>query len=280
MTRGRLLALAILVAATPLAYAQVDVLTNAQTAAGANHQAPAPPQRLAGIPDYGGVRTEVHGIWLTPVANSPFSASVDILTHEKLPDGTERIRTTTNHIARSASGRIYNERRLLVPATFKGLPPVLSAHTYDPGSHLSVVLEPREHLAKQVILAHPNPVIPGFAPLKVNPNPGPNRTEEEIGSQVFQGFTLQGIRKTHTVAAAASDTGQPLVVTDEYWFSPELSIYMIIKHNDPRTGEQLVTVSKVERAEPDPAVFAIPATFKVVDETPPDQAPFVPPPAQ
>jgi hypothetical protein len=272
MTSGRLLALAILAAATPLTYAQVDVLSNAQTAARANSRPAAPPQRAAGIPDYGGVRTEVPGIWLTPVANSPFSASVDILTHEKLPDGTERIRTSSNHIARSASGRIYNERRMLVPVTFKGQSPLLGAHTYDPGNHLSVMLEPRTHLAKQVILAHPAPVIPGYAPLKVNSNPGPNRTEEEIGSQIFQGFTLQGIRKTLTIAAAASDTGKPLVVTDEYWFSPELSIYMIIKHNDPRTGEQLVTVSKVERTEPDPAIFAIPATFKVVDETPPDQS--------
>ncbi len=272
MTRGRLLALATLVAAAPLTYAQIDVMSNGQAAAQANPR-PAQPPREAVIPNYAGVRSEVPGIWLTPVANSPFSANVDILTHEKLPDGTERIRTSTNHIARSASGRIYNERRMLEPATFVGLSPLLGAHTYDPGTHLSVMLEPRQHLAKQVVLAHPNPVIPGYAPLKVNPHPGPNRTEEEIGSQVFQGFTLQGIRKTLTVAAAASDTGQALVVTDEYWFSPELSIYMIIRHNDPRTGEQLVTVSHVERAEPDPAIFAIPATFKIVDETPPDQPP-------
>jgi|GEM_PF-1772688 len=270
MTRERLLALAFLVAATPLAYAQIDVLSNAQAAQANTRPAP-PPQRTAVIPDYRGVHTEVPGIWLTPVANSPFSANVDILTHEKLPDGTERIHTSTNHIARSASGRIYNERRVMMPVTFKGESMLLGAHTYDPNTHLSVVLEPRTHLAKQAILAHPNPVIPGYAPLKVNPHPGPNRTEEEIGTQVFQGFALQGIRKTHTIAAATSDTGQPLVITDEYWFSPELSIYMMIRHNDPRTGEQLVTVSDVKRAEPDPAIFAIPATFKVVDETPPDQ---------
>jgi hypothetical protein len=279
MIRGRLLALAILVAATPFTHAQIDVMSNAQAAAQANPRS-APPQSAAGIRDYPGVRTQVPGIFLTPVANSPFSASVDILTHEKLPDGSERIRTSTDHIARSASGRIYNERRALVPIAFKDQPALLGALIYDPGTHLSVTLEPQRHLAKQVILAHPNPVIPGYAPLKINPHPGPNRTEEEIGSQTFQGFTLQGIRKTLTIAAANSDTGQPLVVTDEYWFSPELSIYMIIRHNDPRTGEQLVTVSHVERTEPNPAIFAIPPTFKVVDETPPDQPPVAHTPAQ
>jgi hypothetical protein len=59
-------------------------------------------------------------------------------------------------------------------------------------------------------------------------------------------------------------------IVDEYWYSPELSIYMIIKHNDPRTGEQLVAVSNVERHEPVASVFAIPANYKIVDENPPE----------
>jgi hypothetical protein len=66
-----------------------------------------------------------------------------------------------------------------------------------------------------------------------------------------------------------SGTGHDIVIVDEYWYSPDLSIYMIIKHNDPRTGEQIVAVSNVVRHEPDPSVFAVPPTYKVVDETPP-----------
>ena len=65
-------------------------------------------------------------------------------------------------------------------------------------------------------------------------------------------------------------TGKAIEVVDEYWYSPELSIYMIIRHSDPRTGEQLVAVQKVERAEPPAEVFAVPASYKVVDETPPE----------
>jgi hypothetical protein len=44
---------------------------------------------------------------------------------------------------------------------------------------------------------------------------------------------------------------------------------MVIKHDDPRTGEQLVSVSDVDRHEPDASLFAVPSTYKVVDETPP-----------
>lgn len=72
--------------------------------------------------DYRGVQTIVPGIFVTPVPNAPFSATVEILSHEILPDGTTNTHTTTAHISRSSSGRIYNERRQLVPATFKASP--------------------------------------------------------------------------------------------------------------------------------------------------------------
>ena len=82
------------------------------------------------------------------------------------------------------------------------------------------------------------------------------------------GLTLTGIRKSHTIPAAMSGTGKDIVIIDEYWYSPDLSVYMIIKHNDPRTGEQIVAVTDVDRHEPNASVFTIPASYKIVDETP------------
>jgi hypothetical protein len=46
---------------------------------------------------------------------------------------------------------------------------------------------------------------------------------------------------------------------------------MIIKHNDPRTGEQIVAVADIDRHEPNASVFTIPASYKIVDETPPER---------
>jgi hypothetical protein len=264
MPRGYLATLAL--AATIPALAQTAAITSAPK--------PASPGPRTGIPDYAGARTEVPGIWLPPVANAPFTATVDILTHEKLPNGTEQIRTATNHLARSSSGRIYQERHVLVPVTFQGPSLLLSTHTYDPSSRLSVFTQPQIRLAKQTILSHPPRVIAGHANITIDPKPGPGRTEEDLGTQLYQGLTLQGIRKTHEVSAITSGTGLPLIVSDEYWFSPDLTTYVIIKHNDPRTGEQIITMSHIDRTEPDATIFAIPADFKVVDETPP------PPPTQ
>ena len=65
--------------------------------------------------DYRGVSTVVPGIFLTPASHAPFFGDVEILSHERLPDGTEHVTTARNHLARSSSGRIYQERHPMAP---------------------------------------------------------------------------------------------------------------------------------------------------------------------
>jgi hypothetical protein len=220
--------------------------------------------------DYAGVQILVPGIFVTPVPNSPFSATVEILSHELLPDGSVNTHTTTAHIARSSSGRIYNERRQLVSTNFRGEPMLLSAHIYDPSSRLNIFYNPFQRIARETILAHPPAAPPNSVPSRTPAN-NPYFKQEDIGTQPLSGLTLTGIRKSHTIPATLSGTGKDIVIVDEYWYSPELSIYMIIKHNDPRTGEQIVAVSNLDRHEPAAEIFAVPASYKVIDENPPEQ---------
>ena len=98
----------------------------------------------------------------------------------------------------------------------------------------------------------------------------------DLGTEALDGVQLQGTRKTRVIPAELSGTGQPVEVTDETWYSPDLAVYMIIKHNDPRTGEQLVAVTHVQRQEPGAEEMAVPADYKIVDETPPARPPSTP----
>ncbi|SFS21130.1 hypothetical protein SAMN05421771_4052 [Granulicella pectinivorans] len=220
-------------------------------------------------PMYRGVETRIPGIYVTPVPNAPFTADVQIVSQEQLPDGSTRIRKMVNHIARQSSGRIYNERRLLVPPTYQAEPRLLSAHIYDPNTRLSTYLNPMTHIAQDIVLKRP-PVAPQNSVPPKSPQKDSLLKEEELGEQPLGSVTLRGIRLSRTVPAAVSGTGKDVVIVDEYWYSADLSIYMIIKHKDPRTGEQIVAVSDVARHEPNAMQFDVPANYKRVDETPVD----------
>jgi hypothetical protein len=226
--------------------------------------------------DYRSPQIHIDGIWVTPVANAPFTATVQIVSHTKLPDGTEHIVKTENHIARSSSGRIRNERRQLVPQSFTGEPRLISAHFYDPNSRLNIFTDPATRLARETVLPQPLRT-PSTALPPAQQRTFPGITETPLGDQALDGVELTGTRKTRIIPADRSGTGQPVTITDDYWCSPDLSIYLIIRHDDPRTGEQLVAVTQIERAEPAAELLAVPDNYKVVDETPP---PPTPPAAQ
>ncbi len=45
-------------------------------------------------------------------------------------------------------------------------------------------------------------------------------------------------------ARALSGTGHEITITDDYWYSDDLKVYLVLKHNDPRTGEQIVGIGQ------------------------------------
>ncbi len=223
-------------------------------------------------PDYRGVTEWVGGIFVTPVPGAPFTATVNIVSKKILPDGESGVQTTLEHIARDSSGRIYNERRAMVAAPLQGDPMLLSGHIYDPATRLSTFLNPFTHLARQQTIEPRTPAA-GAPPNQSSPalgrhDGGQLTTVTDLGEQTIGSTQLQGTRKVWTVPANVSGTGKVITITDEYWFSPTLSVYLILKHEDPRTGEQIVAVQNVSEKEPDASQFQVPARFRVIDENP------------
>ena len=217
-------------------------------------------------PDYRGVSTLVAGVFVTPVPNAPFSGTVEVLSKQPLDDGGVYVRRTVNHIARNSAGVIYNERRQLVPPTHVGEPALLSAHIYDPQIRLNIFYNPSTHIARQSVRPEPLRAPAGAVPQNTATNPLVK--EEDLGLQTIAGLALHGTRKSRTLPASAAGSQHEIVVTDEYWYSEDLHMYMIVKHNDPRTGEQIVAITEATRSEPDPSRFTVPEGYKFVDETP------------
>ena len=220
-------------------------------------------------PDYPGVKTRIPGVFVTPVPGAPFSGTVEILSKEPLPNGSVYTRRTVNHIARNSSGVIYNELRKLEPPDFQGEPRLNRSHIYDPQTRLSTFLTPETHIARQIVLREP-PLAPANSTpdSTVAPSNAQNLRTQDLGTETVAGLMLHGTRKMRTVPAALSGTGHEVTITDDYWYSEDLKVYLVLKHDDPRTGEQFVGIIKVDRQEPDPSIFQIPPTYKIVDETP------------
>ena len=214
------------------------------------------------------------GVFVTPVAGSPFSAEAEQLMVQVLRDGSSFQRKTAALIARDSQGRIRNERHEVLPASSNRKPIIYSVHIYDPDTRLSTFLNPYTHVASQWILPNPPSTEPPsnrWTHLVGSSASNPNFQVQALGASVMDGIDVEGFRKTVTLPAKVSGTDRPVVVTDEIWYSQQLHVNILSKHDDPRTGSLTLTVSEINVNEPDVEWFAIPPEYKLVDLTPPSQ---------
>jgi hypothetical protein len=221
-------------------------------------------------PQYAGVQTRVGGVFVTPIPNIPFSAAVEISSTRLLPDGSSEMRRTKNVIARNSQGVIYNEMRRMMPVSFQGTAPLTSSHVYDPGSRVSTFWEPTSNVARSTVLNARQ--MQERKPFTI---PVPGAVDTDLGESSMSGVSVHGLRRTFRIEPAQGGTPKPLIVTDEYWYSEDLHLVMLQKHDDSRTGEQIVAVTAVQRAEPDAKRFAVPEGYRVVDLTPTATPPHI-----
>jgi hypothetical protein len=206
------------------------------------------------------------GVFVTPIPNAPLLAVVNTQSTQILKDGTTLNQKTLSAIARDGHGRIFNERRPMVPASETATPPILSIHIYDPQTRTNTFIDPQNRIAWQNTLNRPPSSLPpevGSIPLVGSSPPSPYVKEEDLGTRKMEGVDVHGLRETQTIPAEANG-GKELTIVDEYWYSEDLRLNMLTIHKDPRTGEQTTTVTQVNRGEPDAAIFEIPSDYKVI----------------
>jgi hypothetical protein len=95
---------------------------------------------------------------------------------------------------------------------------------------------------------------------------GPAPATENLVDQVIDGIHATGTRVITTIPAGRMGNEQPILVTSERWYSPELKATIMTKHTDPWAGELKTQFTNVNTAEPDSSLFAVPSDYKIVDE--------------
>ena len=102
---------------------------------------------------------------------------------------------------------------------------------------------------------------------KLGPDSGENApSSENLGDQTMDGIHATGTRITTIIAAGKMGNEKPITVTSERWYSPELKVTVMTKHNDPWAGELKTELKNVNASEPDASLFTVPADYKVIDE--------------
>jgi len=88
---------------------------------------------------------------------------------------------------------------------------------------------------------------------------------EDLGTQSMEGVVAQGTRTTRTIETGAIGNDRPINMVSERWFSPDLQTVVMTKQTDPREGETDFKLTNIQRGEPDPSLFQVPAGYQVTE---------------
>jgi len=231
-------------------------------------QAPQQPQR---IPD-GGTREVLISILIPSLPNAPFAATVNTEWIRQLPDGSTI--TLKNHraIARDAAGRIFQERRTLIPDDGKTQSGVTQIEISDPVTHELYICMPHGRTCQVEVFSPPESLY-YTPPAKVHMAQGSSSESEDLGKQAVGGLETVGTRETTVIPAGTIGNSGPILSKREFWYSPRLGVNLISKRQDPFSGTQNFEVSDIALGEPDPKLFEAPSDFKILDLRQPPEIP-------
>jgi hypothetical protein len=224
------------------------------------------------------------------VKGSPFSADAVTEHVQRLGDGNRLVRKSTARLSRDTEGRTRREHVLtrgnvLAPDGREprliviGDPVAQVEYLVDTarGTMRKTPVSPRLREARRSMSGTESSfgvLMPTSAAHRrmaegdqAAPPPAPKR--EKLEAQEIEGVLAEGTRTTVTIPAGEFDNEQPLEITHEQWYSPELRMVILLKHNDPRFGETVFRLTNVTRTEPSPELFAEPQGYRAADDRAP-----------
>lgn len=226
-----------------------------------------PPQSNVYVIRDGGTSGRMESIMVPPILDAPFSLT--LVTEWSRPLGTGGTFTLTNQrrILRDGKGRIYQERRVLIPKG-SGMKSEMDVFQItDPAQHTWYNCGTRQKICELLPYGlRPDMVFkPALGPSGPLPDGKGFRQSENLGVSNSNGVNTTGYRETTTINPGVFGNDQPMVTTREFWYSPELGINMISIVDAPATGKQVFTTKDLITAEPDPKFFEVPSDYQIVD---------------
>jgi hypothetical protein len=86
---------------------------------------------------------------------------------------------------------------------------------------------------------------------------------KDLGTRDINGVKAEGKLRSYEIPAGEIGNRNPIVVSNETWFSPELQVTVYTKHSDPRSGDVVFRLENIKREEPAAALFTVPSDYTV-----------------
>jgi hypothetical protein len=229
------------------------------------------------------------------VKNEPYQAQAVTDVKQTLADGSHITQTTMATVSRDSEGRTVRVQKLGVMGPWKSASTSSQADAptlttiFDPVAQTHIDYSSENKVAHS--LPMPSPRAKGEAnftqslgvfaggPGANGPGPATNyffksRTfpgevtnanikTESLGDKAIDSISVTGTRTTNTIPAGTIGNDKDLVVTRETWYSPDLRLVIQSTQNDPRFGETTYSLTNIQRNEPDPSLFQVPAGYTV-----------------
>lgn len=203
------------------------------------------------------------------IVDLPFTAKAVMETTQALADGNRFVTHSSQTLARDSKGRTHREQAIRRIGALQMEGPTM-IFIYDPVAKLQYSLDPAERTAristlKTISLSGTQDAIPSS-----HEETGDRRiTRESLGSKTIEGLTVQGYRTSVEFAVGTAGNEKPFTISAEVWYSPDLQADILRIRKDPRVGETVYRLTEIQRGDPDPALFQVPSSYKILRDVPP-----------
>jgi hypothetical protein len=223
----------------------------------------------------GGVSEMMESIVVSAKPQAPFTLMLETEWVRMLGDGGTITLTNKRRIARDAAGRVYQERWFLEPKNGDVESQMTTIQIADPNAHTlynCFFVGNKKNICELLSYTPMTTAVNIGAKPATGDLPGNQGTfvHENLGKQFISGVETVGVRDSTTYNPGVFGNDRKMTVEREAWYSPHLDLNLLSVRSDPRTGKQTFTATNVVLGDPEPALFELPAGFKVADHRLPE----------
>jgi hypothetical protein len=203
------------------------------------------------------------------VEHEPMMLVQHVTTTRVRPDGVTQVSESEIRVYRDGAGRFRVEQT--TTGNGRSIPGRVTI--FDPVALISVAWFPRSTTAQLTYVAprkketaedlqrRAEQRARSEAYWRDNPNSG---GDEMLGTKTMLGEPVVGKRETRVFWPSNGDSGFKIVT--ENWMSHDLQIPLKTDIDDSRGSHIARVVTELHREEPDPALFAVPQGYKLVEQ--------------